>query len=193
VRDPGVDKPNVVLGRPPTSSARRAVAAIFVTVVATLAWAPTAPAFERDETPLPPSVTGASAGEQAAAPSGSGGSFVRMIVGLAIVLAVIYGIYWLLKAYARSKARTPQEGEIAVVATTPIGPNRSVHLLSIGDELVLVGAGEHGVTALRVYTAEEARRLGVSAEPQPTLRAPAPMTGTGMQRFVDELRRRTTR
>lgn len=81
-----------------------------------------------------------------------------MIVGLAIVLVVIYGVYWLLKAYKKTKSAA-SDGRLEVVATTVLGPNRSVHLIRVGDELVLVGSAEHGVTRLRVYDPEEAAVL----------------------------------
>ena len=47
------------------------------------------------------------------------------------------------------------------LATLPLGPNRSLHLVRAGDEVVLVGAGEHGVTPIRTYTQAEARALGL--------------------------------
>jgi len=114
--------------------------------------------FERDETPLPSGVTSGTdeQGEQTA--SDASGGIVRMIVGLAIVLAVIYGVYWLLKAYRKSK-RTSSDGRLEVVATTALAPNRAVHLIRVGDELVLVGSAEHGVTPLRVYGPGEAAAL----------------------------------
>ena len=48
-----------------------------------------------------------------------------------------------------------------MVATTQLAANRSLHLLRVGDELILVGAAEHGVTPLRVYNAGEAAALGL--------------------------------
>ena len=59
-------------------------------------------------TPLPADVTGAgtsSGGASAGSDSATGtGTIVRTLVGLAIVLAVIYGLYWLLKSLP-SRAR----------------------------------------------------------------------------------------
>ena len=46
----------------------------------------------------------------------------------------------------------------------PLGPNRSLHLVRAGNELVLVGVAEHGVTPIRTYTEDEARAAGLLAE-----------------------------
>lgn len=164
-----------------------------------------AASFQKDTTPLPPSVTGAGSGssepaEAAATGGGSGGSIVRMIVGLAVVIAVIYGVYWLLKALNRSRANGG-DGRLAIVATTQLAPNRSVHLIRVGEELVLVGAAEQGVTPIRVYGAEEARRLeplldGTGQLPFTPVapESPAQRSGSGFgQRFFVELRQRTVR
>ena len=54
----------------------------------------------------------------------------------------------------------------AVLASTPLAQSRSIHLVRVGDEIVLVGTGEQGVTPIRVYTAEEARRLRIEPPEQ---------------------------
>ena len=92
--------------------------------------------------------------------SGSG-SLVRTFVGLAIVLAVIYGISWVLKQVKRSKEERGQGTSLETTAVVALGPNRSLHLVRAGRELVLVGVAEHGVTPIRTYTEAEARALGL--------------------------------
>jgi flagellar protein FliO/FliZ len=156
-------------GRPPAWLALTALA---------LACPDSAFAFRRDRTPLPTSVSGGSTTSHTSA----GGSFARMIVGLAIVIAVIYGVYWLLKAYGRSKGALVDDGRMSIVATTALSPSRSLHLVRIGDELVLVGSADGGITPIRVYAADETRRLALEAgEPEPR--------GS----LLEQLRRRTAR
>ena len=152
-----------------------------------------APAFHQDTTPLGSGVTSAGSGSAAApAVSSAGADIIRTIVGLAVVLAVIYGVYWLLKSSARAKSGRADE-RIGVIATTPLAPNRSLHLVRAGDELILVGATEHTITPLRVYTADEAharrghgRRHGAlapardAASAQQPAREPAQADGPGM-------------
>jgi flagellar protein FliO/FliZ len=120
-----------------------------------------------------------------------------MVVGLAIVLALIYAVYRLLKRFSNRETTLRDVGAMTIVATTQLSPARALHLLRVGDELVLVGSAEHGVTPIRVYSADEARRLEVEKPPPPSL-APAAFRaderGSGfISNLLEELRRRTMR
>ena len=151
-----------------------------------------APAFHKDETPLPAGVTDTSGGGSATTGiSSSSGAIARTFVGLAIVLAVVYGLYWLLKSAAKSRSGESDD-RIAVVATTTLAPNRALHLVRSGDELILLGVTEQSVTPIRVYSAEEAQamelELATAAQlPNTPGRPPA---ANGM---LEALRRRTAR
>jgi flagellar protein FliO/FliZ len=99
---------------------------------------------------------------EAAGPS-AGGGLVRTIVGLAIVIAVIYGLYWVLKQVKASREERSSGQGLGTLATLPLGPNRSLHLVRAGGEVVLLGVGEGGVTPIRTYGEHEARALGLLA------------------------------
>lgn len=160
--------------------------------------------FRRDTTPLSPEATGS--GDSTATDVGSsGGAIVRMLIGLVIVIAVIYAIYALLKRASGRKGGVRSDGRMTVLASTTLAPGAAVHLLQVGDELVLVGQAQQGVTPLRVYSADEAQRLGVALD-----RGVSPFVPTGRPagggkpgaggfkknlgaNLVEELRRRTTR
>jgi flagellar protein FliO/FliZ len=96
-----------------------------------------------------------------AAAGGSGGGLVRTFVGLAIVLAVIYGLYWVLKQVKSSRETAASGQGLESVATIPLGSNRSLHLVRAGRELVLLGVSEQSVVPIRAYGEEEARALGL--------------------------------
>ncbi len=98
------------------------------------------------------------------APGGGGGGLVRTIVGLAVVLGVIYGLHWILKQVKASREERHSGTGLGTLATLPLGPNRSLHLVRAGSELVLVGVGEHGVTPIRTYSDAEARSLGLLSD-----------------------------
>jgi flagellar protein FliO/FliZ len=122
----------------------------------------------------------------------SSGSIVRTIVGLAVVIGVIYGLAWVLRQVKASKQGDAEGGGLTTLATLPLGTNRSLHLVRAGGEIVLVGAGEHGVTPIRTYTEDEARRLGLIDQvgsPMDSVEVFAPETRRG--KFIDELRKRT--
>ncbi len=150
-----------------------------------------APAFHEDKTPLDPGVAGAgTANGKAPSVSGAGADVIRTIVGLAVVLGVIYGVYWLLKSSARAKSGRADD-RIGVIATTPLAPNRSLHLVRAGDELILVGATDHSITPLRVYTADEAIMVEAGGADVPLQLPPGPSTGS--ESFLETLRKRTAR
>jgi flagellar protein FliO/FliZ len=103
-------------------------------------------------------------GSTASAHAASGGSIVRTIVGLAIVLAVILGLRWVLKHYKAGREKKAAGTGLAQVATLPLGGNRSLHVVRAGREVLVVGSGEGGVTPVRSYSEEEARALGLLEE-----------------------------
>jgi flagellar protein FliO/FliZ len=112
---------------------------------------------DSESTPLnlpPANQTGAAAG-------GGGGGLVRTFVGLAIVLAVIYGLYWVLKQVKASRESAASGQGLESVATIPLGPNRALHLVRAGRELVLLGVAEQTIVPIRAYAEDEARALGL--------------------------------
>jgi len=120
----------------------------------------------------------------------SGGSLVRTIVGLAIVLLVIYGVAWVLKQLKASKEERLRGSGIESAAVVPLGPNRALHLVRAGRELVLLGVAEHGVTPIRTYSEEEALELGIIGEDDDD---GDDVPRAGAVRWLDRLRDRTVR
>ena len=139
----------------------------------------------------------------------AGGGLVRTIVGLAIVIAVIYGLYWVLKQVKSSREERASGQGLGTIATLPLGPHRSLHLVRAGGEIVLLGVGEGGVTPIRTYGEHEARALGLigdedgdDADPQGPKGGPSLPGGLGttqakpgpleaLRRSLDDLRAKT--
>jgi flagellar protein FliO/FliZ len=118
--------------------------------------------------------------------SGMGGTMLRLGLGLIVVVGLILGVYLLLKRMQRG--RMPGFGGAAaddlvdVVSTTPLGPNRFLHLIRVGEELILVGATEQSVTPVARIGGEEAvgmlgERMDVRAATE-AFRAAQTRTGT---------------
>ena len=121
---------------------------------------------------------------------GGGGSLVRTIVGLAVVIGVIYGLYWILKQVKASREEKASGTGLTALATLPLGAQRSLQLVRAGRELHLVGVSEHGVTPVRTYSEEEADAAGLlDLEPEEE----AAQNGGVVTSVIDELRRRTVR
>jgi flagellar protein FliO/FliZ len=125
---------------------------------------------------------------------GGGGSIVRTIVGLAVVIGVIYGLYWVLKQVKSSREEKASGQGLAALATLPLGPNRSLQLVRAGREIVLIGVSEHGVTGVRTYTEEEAEAAGLlDLEAESESGDPGGNRNRAWGGVLDELRRRTVR
>jgi len=111
---------------------------------------------------------GSSSGAPHATSTGGGASLVRTIVGLAIVIAVIWGLAWILKHVKAGRDPNVSSDGLASVAALALGSGRSVHLVRAGSDYVLLGSTEHGVAPIHRYSEREAREVGLlSAEPAP--------------------------
>ena len=61
----------------------------------------------------------------AASHTAGGGSIVRTLIGLAIVVGIIFGLHWILKQAKASKEGKASGAGLAPVATLPIGGGRT--------------------------------------------------------------------
>jgi flagellar protein FliO/FliZ len=118
---------------------------------------------------------------------------VRTIAGLAIVIGVIYGLYWILKQVKASREDKALGSGLKTLATLPLGPNRAMHLIRAGDEVVLVGVGEGGVTPIRTYGEHEARALGLLVDPEDEAAGDSVVLPAAVTRptWLESLRRKT--
>src|SRR4051794_31485930 len=123
---------------------------------------------------------------------GGGGSIVRTIVGLAVVIGVIYGLYWILKQVKSSREEKATGQGLAALATLPLGAQRSLQLVRAGRELHLVGVSEHGVTPVRTYSEDEAEAAGL-LDLDLDDDGPGTNGNGGLGSVIAELRRRTVR
>jgi flagellar protein FliO/FliZ len=125
----------------------------------------------------------------------SGGSLVRVLLALAVVVGIILVLNKLVRGQ-QSRRMGASGGPINVLTTTPLGPNRNLHLIRVGSEVLLIGAGEGGITPLRTYDEDEALAIGALSPDAIGSEARAPLSlapDKGKRRFVDYLRDFTTR
>jgi flagellar protein FliO/FliZ len=92
---------------------------------------------------------------------GGGASIVRTIVGLAIVIAVIWGLAWILRQVKAGRDPNVSSAGLASVAALTLASGRSVHLVRAGNDYVLLGSTEHGVAPIHRYSEQEAREAGL--------------------------------
>ena len=146
----------------------RTLHALTAAVFGCLLTAPVAFAADGENATLPGLNGADETAKNAASSATSGGSMVRTIVGLAVVLGVIYGLYWVLKQVKNAKDTAHAGESLETIASLSLGTHRSLHLVRVGGEIVLLGAAEHQITPIRRYSETEAHTLG--------LLEPAPMT-----------------
>jgi flagellar protein FliO/FliZ len=137
--------------------------------------------------------------------------FVRMLVVLALVVGLIYGVFWLLKRGGRMK--TPENEMIRVLGSRSLAGNRALHLVEVGRSMYLVGSAENGVNlvaevkdqetldTLRVQAAEEggktrrtfAATLARAFKPSKAPKAAGPGTASGLGAGTEFMRRQRER
>jgi flagellar protein FliO/FliZ len=93
--------------------------------------------------------------------SSSGASIVRTIVGLAIVIAVIWGLSWILRQVKAGRDPHLSSTGLSSVAALTLSTGRSVHLVRAGSDYVLLGSAEQGVVPIYRYSEQQAREAGL--------------------------------
>ncbi len=99
--------------------------------------------------------------------SSGGASIVRTIVGLAIVIAVIWGLAWILRQVKTGREPRLATAGLSSVAALTLGSGRTLHLVRAGNDYILVGSGEHGLTPIHRYTEQQAREAGLLSSEEP--------------------------
>jgi flagellar protein FliO/FliZ len=139
--------------------------------------------------------------QQHAATAGGGSSLLRTFFGLMVVVGVIYGVYWVLKQVKKSREERASGSGLATLATLPLGPGRSLHMVRAGGEVVIIGVGEHGVTPIRTSSEEEAHASGLISDDQDPPDGPSPSSAESrlptadspLKKLLDHLRAATVR
>jgi flagellar protein FliO/FliZ len=136
-------------------------------------------------------------GSTSTSTNGTGGaSLVRTIVGLAIVIAVIWGLTWVLKQVKAGRETKAAGSGLAAMATLPLGSGRSLQLVRAGNDYVLLGVAEQGVVPVHRYSEQQAREAGLLqvSQANPMLAdRPSGIPGQSPETPLDRLRRWTVR
>ena len=101
----------------------------------------------------------------------------------------------MLKQVKASKETAAAGEGLETLATLPLGANRSLHLVRAGDEIVLLGAAEHGVAPIRTLQRGRGPRARPDRRPAdrtvPTRATLASLEPAGAQGLHDALRSKT--
>jgi flagellar protein FliO/FliZ len=95
--------------------------------------------------------------------SSTGASLIRTIVGLAIVLAVIWGLTWVLKQFKSHGSGRAAGSGLRSLANLPLGSGRSLALVRAGSDFLLLAIAERSVVPVHRYSEAEAQAAGLLA------------------------------
>jgi len=94
------------------------------------------------------------------------GDFLRVIIVLLIVIALIYAFVWLLKKFTGTKAVGADV--IKLYSTQPLKGDTSLHLVEVGKSIYLIGSSGNSVNLISEINDKESIdeiRLNASLEP----------------------------
>jgi flagellar protein FliO/FliZ len=94
------------------------------------------------------------------------GIFVRMVLSLAAVLALMAGLLFLVKKFAlggKGSARMPLQ--IDILGKRSLQPKKSIIVVRVADKVLVVGMSEHGMQTLTELTNEEVQTALSMQEP----------------------------
>jgi flagellar protein FliO/FliZ len=98
----------------------------------------------------------AAAAQEKAAPAMEGGGFtlalVKMVGGLAAVLALMAILYWLLRRFAPGQIGGGRAGKLKLLGRLGLGPKKGVALVEVAGSVLVLGVGEDGVRLLDKVT-----------------------------------------
>lgn len=91
--------------------------------------------------------------ETAAAPALAEGGFtaaiVKMLAALALVLAVLVGLYWLIRRFLPGQAPgLAGGGGLRLIGRLPLGPKRGLALVEVAGRVLVLGLGEQNISLL---------------------------------------------
>jgi flagellar biosynthetic protein FliO len=125
--------------------------------------------------------------EKAPVPTSSDGgnvltwqAWVQMILALALVVALIFLLRWVLKRFGMRPAPSGAAGELDVLQRRDLDSRHQLYLVRLGEEVLLIGAGPQGLRRLGELPACNEEPSSVSSdETEKTTSSSEPPTGGG--------------
>lgn len=72
--------------------------------------------------------------------------FLRMILILGAVIALIYVVFWFIK---KKGSPSLQDNDLfSIISTQAVASNRAIHIVQVGNQYFLVGSGENSVNLI---------------------------------------------
>ena len=87
----------------------------------------------------------------------------RQLVSVLVVLALVVGFAWFMRrqtGFIRPRLFGSRQSVIRVLQRVALTPQHSLHIVSLGDCTVILGAGPNGITILRELGTQRADAPG---------------------------------
>lgn len=126
------------------------------------------------------------------------GSIGRVLLGLLIVVVVIAILHVVARRAQRGRASSFRGSDsIKVLDTLAVGPQRSLHLVRVADQVLLIGATDQAISTLHAFSPDEVVDAGL-IEGAPTaediaLTLSDPPPEAANRGLLDSIRERTIR
>lgn len=80
--------------------------------------------------------------------AGLGPAVFKMLGGMALVLGLMFGLYWLLKRWAPGRMTGGMGGGLRLVGRLPLGPRKFVGLVEVAGRVLVLGITEQKISLL---------------------------------------------
>ncbi len=96
----------------------------------------------------------------------------QVATSLAVLALATVAAYLVVRLARRARGGALRQGgaELELLARLPLDLRRSVYLVRVGERVLVLGAGEAGLSKLAELPSEEILRAGRAAPPRPTWR-----------------------
>jgi flagellar protein FliO/FliZ len=99
------------------------------------------------------------------AESGLTAAIVKMLAALALVLAVLVGLYWFVRRFLPGQTPGTAGGGLRLVGRLPLGPKRGLALVEVAGRVLVVGLSEQNISLLATIDDPDQVRQLISSRP----------------------------
>jgi len=93
--------------------------------------------------------------EEIPVPTVGWGDFLRMFLVLAFVIALIYGVFFLMKKFSRKGSL--DSDQIRILTSKSLESGRNLHVIEVGNQVFLIGSAEGGISLVSEINDKETR------------------------------------
>lgn len=124
---------------------------VLLLVLAVLVWGPVCgeePFLSDVEWDNSATVAGTRDATSADVTPSTGRAAVALVMGVGVLLVIVVGGICIIRLATRRQARGPVARHLQLIESLSLGGRRSLHLIRLGDQVLVLGQHEQGLTAV---------------------------------------------